>query len=105
MTVTTPGPEGHVFGRGDYGCEYAADIVAIIERFNCSKGCVRAGTAEDIASIGGPSGLCDIALRVFETKPVPEIDPRKDGPVCNARQPIPEPDPYEGVEPLFQVTS
>lgn len=104
MTVVTPGPGGHAFGRGDYGAEYAFEIIEIIERLNCVKGCLRAGDASDIANIG-PSGVCEIALRVLEEKPVPEIDHLPSGPVCNARQPILEPDPYEGMEPLLPEAS
>jgi hypothetical protein len=88
MTVCTPGPEGHVFGRGDYGSEYAADVIEIIERANCAKGCARAGGPEAIASVGAPGGSCDILARIWDQQPVPEIDPRDDGPVCNARVPL-----------------
>ena len=88
MTVCTPGPGGHVFSRGDYGAEYASDVIEIIERFNCAKGCARAGSADVIAEVGSAGGSCDILARIWLQDPVPEIDPRDDGPVCKVRVPI-----------------
>lgn len=79
MTVVPTGPEGHVFGRGDYGAEYASDIVEIVERMNCSKGC-RWAIEDD--------PTCQILANIYDLRPVPEIDPRPDGPVCNAREPV-----------------
>lgn len=88
VTVCTPGPEGHVFGRGDYGCEYASDVIEIIEGMNCAQGCARAGGPEAIAAMGSAGGSCDILARIWSQDPVPEIDPRDDGPVCKVRVPL-----------------
>jgi hypothetical protein len=90
VTVIKPGPEGVIFGRGDYGCEYASDVIAIIEQFNCVKGCARAGDLVGPALGGSPGGSCDILDRIWSEEPVPEIDPRDEGPVCKVRQPLEE---------------
>lgn len=97
MSVVPAGPEGWIPGRGDYGTEYSGDLVAIIEAHNCVKGCTRAGTAAQQAEFG-PGGCCGVLARVaLGNQPVPELDPRPDGPHCTARE-----DPATaGMEPLF----
>lgn len=84
MVRIKPGLPGHVFGRGDYGSDYAIDVIDLIEERNCSLGC-RHG---DPANPDHPGGTCDILLRVATESPVPEIDPRADGPVCTRREPL-----------------
>ena len=87
MTVIPPGPEGWAPGRGDYGCEYATDLIPIIERLNCVHGCANSGTPEAKAEYG-PGGDCAILAATFLEKPIPELDPRPEGPHCRARIPL-----------------
>jgi hypothetical protein len=85
-------------GRGDYGCEYAGNLIEIVEQHNCVKGCTKAGTPEQVAE-HGPGGVCDVLVRIFTEEPVPELDPRPDGPVCTVRE-----DPATvGMDPLFDA--
>lgn len=84
-----PGSTNWTPGRGDYGTEYAGDLIEIIERLNCALGCTKA------------DGGCEILARVFLTpeEGIPELDPRREGPHCRARE-----DPATaGMEPLFEV--
>jgi hypothetical protein len=83
MTVLTPGPDGWRPRRGDYGLEYLADVVGLIELMNCTKGCRLGEPGSD-----EPGGSCRIILRLLDERPAPEIDPRPGGPVCTARQPL-----------------
>jgi hypothetical protein len=88
--------EGWIPARGDYGTHYAADLIPIIERHNCVKGCTHSGDAADRAEFG-PGGNCEILMRVCIPAAVPEIEPRRDGPHCTARQ-----DPATvDMDPLF----
>lgn len=73
------------FTRGDYGCEYAADIVELIEGSNCTLGCTHAGTADEIAEFG-PGGLCGLLMDVLAQIPVPELRRDPDGITCAARR-------------------
>lgn len=100
MSVVEVGPEGWMPGRGDYGSEYSGDLIQIIERHNCLKGCTKSGTEAEREEFG-PGGTCNILARVsLGQDAVPELDPRPDGPHCTARQ-----DPaVVGMEPLFEVT-
>lgn len=94
-----PGATNWIPGRGDYGTEYAGDLVEIVERLNCSKGCTRSGTAADREAFGGPGGHCEILARIDGRAEIPELDPRPDGPHCRVRE-----DPATaGMEPLFEV--
>lgn len=98
MSVVPPEPGGWAPGRGDYGCEYGTDLIPIIEAHNCVKGCVSAGTQADIAEFG-PGGNCHILALVAaaDGTPIPELDPRQEGPHCRTRQ-----DPATaGMDPLF----
>lgn len=101
MTVVTPEPDKPwTPGRGDYGTEYAGDLIAIIEAHNCVKGCTRAGTPREIEDYG-PGGTCEILARVSIPDAVPELDPRAEGPHCSARV-----DPATAsTDPLFEVPS
>ena len=77
--------EAYVYGRGDYGCECAIDLVEHVERANCSWGCTRSGTAEERAVLG-PGGNCDLLARLgMGTEPMPEFDPLSNGLHCEAR--------------------
>lgn len=96
--VTDSGATDWRPGRGDYGAEYAGDLIEIIERFNCSKGCTRSGSQADRDEFG-PGGNCTVLAAVFMSpeEGIPELDPRPDGPHCRARQ-----DPATvGMDPLF----
>lgn len=93
-----PGSTNWRPGRGDYGTEYAGDMIELIERMNCSLGCTKAGTAKEIAEMGA-GGSCPVISAVwagFEDG-IPELDPRPEGPHCRARV-----DPVTaGMEPLL----
>jgi hypothetical protein len=97
VSVVTPeSGEPWTPGRGDYGTEYAGDLIEIIEAHNCVKGCTRTGTPREIEDYG-PGGTCEILARVSIPDAVPELDPRPEGPHCTARV-----DPATvGMEPLF----
>jgi hypothetical protein len=91
-----PGSTEWVPGRGDYGTEYATDLVEIIERHNCVKGCTRSGTQAERDEFG-LGGNCEVLARVCVPAAVPELDPRPDGPHCRVRE-----DPATaGMDPLF----
>jgi hypothetical protein len=99
-TVFPVGPGGWVPGRGDYGAEYATDLIRIIEQRNCVKGCTHAGSPAEVAEFG-PGGCCPILARTFTEDALPEIDPRPDGPHCDARH-----DPATtGTTPLIEETA
>lgn len=96
-------------GRGDYGTEYASELIEVIESGNCKKGCLRSGSDAEKAEFG-PGGNCGIlamvALGDGET-PVPELDPTPRYPTCRVREPIPT--DFEvatrDMEPLFELGS
>lgn len=52
-------PAGWLPARGDYGTEYAAELIELVEARNCSagRGCVHAGRVRDIRE-QGPGGVC-----------------------------------------------
>ena len=87
MTVLPTGPDGWRPARGDYGLEYLVDFIDLIEQTNCVKGCKHAGTPAQITVAMTPSGICPIMAEVIQERPVREIGPRPDWPVCTARQP------------------
>jgi hypothetical protein len=74
-------------GRGDYGADNADDLVLIVQKFNCSKGCARAGSAAAIAEFG-PGGDCEILLQIHLGGPIPALEKRAEGPHCTAREPL-----------------
>jgi hypothetical protein len=41
--------------RGDYDADYADELIHVIERSNCRKGCVHSGTAAERREFG-PGG-------------------------------------------------
>jgi len=40
-----PGSTTWIPGRGDYGAHYSTDLIEVIERKNCAKGCLKSGYA------------------------------------------------------------
>lgn len=73
----------YVYGRGDYGTEYAGDLIRIIEAGNCGKArCIHAGSDKDVAEFG-PGGNCRSLASLFAGIPIPEFDPRDDGIHCD----------------------
>jgi hypothetical protein len=74
--------------RGDYNAHYADKLIPLVEATSCGLGCVRSGTDKARAEFG-PGGDCDVLARMTTPERVTEIEPRPDGPVCNARQPAP----------------
>lgn len=56
--------EGWRPGRGDYGTEYAGELVELIEARNCGQGagCVHAGTRRAVRQIGGAGGTCTLLM-------------------------------------------
>ncbi len=96
MSVVEVGPEGWVPGRGDYGTEYSSDLIEIVERHNCVKGCTKAGSAAEREEFG-PGGNCEVLAMIGADVPIPELEPRPAGPHCTARK-----DPATaGMAPLF----
>ncbi len=74
----------YVYGRGDYGTEYAHNLIEKIEQWNCSRGaCVHSGTEADRAE-SGPGGTCHLLASVFFGQPVPEFDPQRERIVCES---------------------
>lgn len=53
--------DGWVARRGDYGTEYAAELVYAIEQRNCSLGCAKSGTREQ-RRMYGPGGVCRLLM-------------------------------------------
>jgi hypothetical protein len=107
---TTIAAEGWTPGRGDYGCDHSSEMVDLIEEHNCIHGCTKSGTRAARREFG-PGGTCNIlALVAMGDGPIPELDPRRDGPHCTARTP---PDPTtrkrrrkrgpSGTAPLFDL--
>lgn len=98
--------EGPVFGRGDYGAMYAGDLIELVERHNCVKGCLRSGTAAERAEFG-PGGNCGLLAALFAEVAVPEFEPGPKRIVCKVREAPPEPEPVplppEMTEPMFEV--
>jgi hypothetical protein len=91
--------------RGDYGVHYSAELIELIEDRNCHFGCLRSGTDADREEFG-PGGRCTVLAFVGigdVSTPIPELDPRPDGPFCRAREPVPT--DFElatrDMEPLF----
>jgi hypothetical protein len=77
--------------RGDDGAYYSADLIEVIEDGNCRFGCLRSGTDADREEFG-PGGNCTVLALVGlgdQSTPIPELDPRPDGPFCRAREPLP----------------
>lgn len=89
----------YVYGRGDYGSEYATDLVAKIDGWNCALGCQRAGDDAARAEFG-PGGNCSLLAQLFAKVPVPEFDPRQNGIHCIARVPLDAPVVLDGQEAL-----
>jgi hypothetical protein len=79
--------DGWLPGRGDYGAEYAADLIALIEASSCRHGCAKSGTQADRDEYG-PGGNCVILAMVCMPERQKELEPRADGPVCTAREPL-----------------
>jgi len=96
--------------RGDYGTEYAGDLVELIEQRNCVQGCTLAG-ARKLRREVGPGGSCIHLCTISLGDPVTGfVDDGGDAPLCTHR--VPPPPPVRrgrrrraGVEPLFEVPS
>jgi hypothetical protein len=99
-----PGSEDWIPGRGDYGTEYSFDLVDLVERMNCSAGCVFAISANSGGL--GPGGTCSILNQVGlgENVPIPELDPRPSGPFCR-KQRVPAEQALAGQGDLFTITT
>jgi hypothetical protein len=96
VSVVPAGPEGWIPGRGDYGTEYSSDLIEIVERLNCVKGCTKAGGPAEREEFG-PGGNCHTLALIGADVPIPELEPRPDGPHCTARE-----DPaVAGMDALF----
>jgi hypothetical protein len=81
MTVVPSGDRStFVYGRGDYGAEYAGDLVRIVEQGNCVKDCAKSDPKD--RGEFGPGGNCIHLANLFVGLPIPEFDPRPDGIVC-----------------------
>lgn len=89
-----------VYGRGAYGMHYADQLVELVESWNCSLGCQKAGD-ESVVSEFGPGGTCDLLASLFVGQPVPEFDPRPAGIHCEARIPLDAPVVLDGQEELL----
>lgn len=103
--VSAPGApdvtaEGWLARRGDYGAEYAADLIPLIEATTCHLGCVNAGSEAERAEFG-PGGNCHLLAQLCVPERMAEFVPEPDGPRCTARV-----DPATvGMEPLFEDPS
>ena len=64
----------YVARRGDFGAEYATDLIPIVEATNCALGCTKAGPTSAIAELG-PGGTCHVLamLSLGDGTPVPEL--------------------------------
>lgn len=87
MDVTKDGWLAH---RGDYGTEYAAELVSAIEQRNCSLGCAKSGTREQ-RRMYGPGGVCPLLALVSMGERVKGFshDGNGDAPVCTEWEPLP----------------
>jgi hypothetical protein len=99
-----PGATDWCPGRGDYGTDHASDMIALVEKLNCVKGCRFAGDAATRAQFG-PGGDCGVLGRIwFEPeKGIPELDPQPAGPFCRKRTGDYPPEPLPDQEALFDL--
>lgn len=74
-----------VYGRGDYGTEYASDLEDLVAKDNCSR-CAIAVHHEADGFYECPKGL---TMRLYSGDPIPEWDPQPTGIVCDALEPKP----------------
>jgi hypothetical protein len=72
--------------RGDYGADYAIDLIPLVERTSCDQGCARAGSDEQIAEFGS-GGVCNLLALMCVPEEVAQFDAREDGIHCSARVP------------------
>jgi len=80
--------EGWTPNRGDYGAHYATDLIPLIEKRNCIKGCVHSGSQSDRDEFG-PGGNCHILAMVSlgaQDVRIPELVPQVHGIRCTARE-------------------
>lgn len=99
MTPPLDPAGGWLPGRGDYGTEYATELIALIEARNCAQGCNNAGPAaarEDF----GPGGTCHwLALISIPERVTGFVHDGRDAPLCTNRA-----DPATAnTDPLFEV--
>lgn len=99
--------DGWLPARGDYGTEYAAELVYAIERRNCALGCARSGTRQNRRDYG-PGGLCPLLAIVSIPDRVRGFshDGNPDAPLCTDWTPLPPRVPLRKrrrTEPLFDL--
>jgi hypothetical protein len=76
----------HVYGRGDYGTDYAGELIEKVEAWNCVRGCYHA-VGQDPEY--GPGGLCHLLANLIAELPIPEFIPHARSIECTARIPVP----------------
>jgi hypothetical protein len=77
-------PAVRPFTRGDYGAEYASELIELVERDNCSLGCTYPDPSTVL--VFGPGGDCDLLIALFLEVPVPEFRRDEHTITCLSRQ-------------------
>lgn len=102
MSDNYTGSTTWVPSRGDYGAYDATELIDRVEAGNCTKGCLKSGTAADRREFG-PGGNCDVLAMLFSGEAVPQLDPTPRYPTCRVREPLPTSfeEATRDMDPLF----